>query len=76
MSQRIDTLVILGAGGDLAARLLLPGLASFLATHQGDDLTVIGVDRDARTDAEWRAIVLGAFQTEPSPAAEIRRGCS
>ena len=70
MSQRIDTLVILGAGGDLAARLLLPGLASFLATHQGDDLTVIGVDRDARTDAEWRAIVLGAFQTEPSPAAD------
>ena len=70
MSQRIDTLVILGAGGDLASRLLLPGLASFLATHQNDDLTVIGVDRDARTDAEWRAIVLKSFLTDPSAAAD------
>lgn len=70
MSQRIDTLVILGAGGDLASRLLLPGLASFLATHSGDELTVIGVDRDARTDADWRAIVLKSFAGEPSPAAD------
>lgn len=70
MSQRIDTLVILGAGGDLASRLLLPGLASYLATHAGNELTVIGVDRDARTDADWRAIVLKSFLNEPSAAAD------
>ena len=38
--------------------------------HASGDLTVIGVDRDARTDAEWRSIVLKSFLTEPSAAAD------
>ncbi len=58
---RIDTLVILGAGGDLASRLLLPGLASLLASTRGEELQLIGVDRGEMTDAAWRSRVRAAF---------------
>jgi glucose-6-phosphate 1-dehydrogenase len=53
----IDTLVILGAGGDLTSRLLLPGLGSLLASSRGRALQVIGVDRDPVTPAAWRSRV-------------------
>jgi len=42
VAERIDTLLILGAGGDLASRLLLPGVASYLGSERGEKLTVIG----------------------------------
>ena len=58
---RIDTLVILGAGGDLTSRLLLPGLASLLASSRGEKLQLIGVDRGEMTDAAWRSRVRAAF---------------
>jgi glucose-6-phosphate 1-dehydrogenase len=69
MADRIETLVILGAGGDLTSRLLLPGLASFLASARSAPIQLIGVDRDARTDAAWRDIVTASFAAEPSDAA-------
>ena len=69
MADRIETLVILGAGGDLTSRLLLPGLASFLASARSAPIQLIGVDRDARTDAAWRDIVTASFGAEPSDAA-------
>ena len=67
MTQRIDTLVILGAGGDLTARLLLPGVASFLASSQGRSLEIVGVDRNEVSNADWRARVATAFEAYPSP---------
>lgn len=67
---RIDTLVILGAGGDLASRLLLPGLASFLASPRGERLGLIGVGQDEMTDADWRARVAAAFAGSPSAVAD------
>jgi glucose-6-phosphate 1-dehydrogenase len=66
--QRIDTLVILGTG-DLTSRLLLPGLGSLLASSRGTPIRLIGVDRDERTDAQWRATVAAAFADEPSALA-------
>jgi glucose-6-phosphate 1-dehydrogenase len=57
----ISTLVILGAGGDLTSRLLLPGLASLLASSRGSDIRLIGVDRDPVTDAAWKRRVGKAF---------------
>ena len=66
MTDRIDTLIILGAGGDLASRLLLPGLASLLASSRGDDVQLIGVDRGEMTDAAWQSKVSTAFATEKS----------
>ena len=66
MTDRIETLVILGAGGDLTARLLLPGLASFLASLRGTDITVLGVGMDPMTDAAWTERVTTAFAAQPS----------
>ncbi|MGX5680003.1 glucose-6-phosphate dehydrogenase [Schumannella luteola] len=66
MTDRIETLVILGAGGDLTARLLLPGVASFLDSSRAQPITIVGVDRDDTTDAEWRAKVESAFAESPS----------
>ncbi len=60
-SSAISTLVILGAGGDLTSRLLLPGLASLLASSRGSDIRLIGVDRDPMTDAAWKRRVGKAF---------------
>ncbi|MBG6107317.1 glucose-6-phosphate dehydrogenase [Frigoribacterium sp. CG_9.8] len=61
MVDRIGTLVILGAGGDLAKRLLLPGLGQLLRSSRGYDLRLIGVGFDAMTDAEWRDRVVESF---------------
>jgi glucose-6-phosphate 1-dehydrogenase len=60
---RIETLVILGAGGDLTSRLLLPGLASLLASSRGEYIRLIGVDHGAMTDARWHSLVTDAFST-------------
>ncbi|MEP6843263.1 MAG: glucose-6-phosphate dehydrogenase [Pseudolysinimonas sp.] len=65
----IDTLIILGAGGDLTSRLLLPGLASLLSSSRGQQLQLIGVDRDAMTDAKWQSRVAKAFTGSPSALA-------
>jgi glucose-6-phosphate 1-dehydrogenase len=66
MTDRIETLIILGAGGDLASRLLLPGLASLLASPRGEEVRLIGVDRDEVSEADWRSRVATAFAAEPS----------
>lgn len=60
-SAPISTLVILGARGDLTSRLLLPGLASLLASSRGSDIRLLGVDRDPMTDAAWQRRVAKAF---------------
>ncbi|MEO5535238.1 MAG: glucose-6-phosphate dehydrogenase [Pseudolysinimonas sp.] len=70
MSARIETLVILGAGGDLTSRLLLPGLASLLASSRAQPIRLMGVDRGPMTDAKWRALVTKAFKDFPSKLAE------
>jgi glucose-6-phosphate 1-dehydrogenase len=56
----LRTLVILGAGGDLTRRLLLPGLATCLAAGvPGRGITVIGVGRDE--DVDFAGMVREAF---------------
>ncbi len=69
-ADRIDTLVILGAGGDLTSRLLLPGLASYLASGRAHPIELVGADRSTETDDQWRSIVATAFGSNPSPASE------
>ena len=69
MAQKIGTLVILGAGGDLTSRLLLPGLASLLGSSRGEPLNLIGVDRGDMTDSQWRARVKASFASEKSELA-------
>lgn len=69
MAERIETLVILGAGGDLTGRLLLPGVASFLGSARTQPLTIIGVDREPMTASAWRERVTTAFAAHKSPVA-------
>jgi len=66
MTERIETLIILGAGGDLTSRLLLPGLASLLASTRGESVHLIGVDRGEMTDAAWTSRVTDAFEAQKS----------
>lgn len=66
----IETLIILGAGGDLTGRLLLPGLGSLLASDRGAPVRLIGVDRHDQSDEEWRDRVRAAFASTPSPLAD------
>ncbi|RFA16576.1 glucose-6-phosphate dehydrogenase [Subtercola boreus] len=61
MSQLIGTLVILGASGDLSARLLLPGLAQLLTSEPDRRLTLIGAGAEAWTDEEWHKVVTTSF---------------
>lgn len=52
----LNRLVLLGAGGDLTGRLLLPALASLIASGSSPpDLRVVGVGQDAWDDGEFRA---------------------
>jgi glucose-6-phosphate 1-dehydrogenase len=69
------TLLVLGAAGDLAGRLLLPGLAGLVGRrHLAIDL--IGSDRAGWDDDQWRTRVRQAFAGEAgmTPAMEAMIG--
>ncbi|RFA22687.1 glucose-6-phosphate dehydrogenase [Subtercola boreus] len=61
MSQMIGTLVILGASGDLSARLLLPGLAQLLTGEPDRTLTLIGAGVEQWTDEDWHKVITTSF---------------
>lgn len=63
------TLLILGAGGDLTHRLLLPGLATLLRAERGRVVRVVGADQGEFTDDQWRARVTDSFASVRAPAA-------
>ena len=56
-----QTLLILGASGDLTARLLLPGLGALLAAEPEHDLLLVGAGMDDWDDDRWRETVTKAF---------------
>lgn len=54
-------MIVLGAGGDLAARLILPGLAGLFALGKlPDDFRLVGIDRTEWDGDGFRAHVLKA----------------
>ena len=62
MATKSDqTLLILGATGDLAARLLLPGLGGLLAAGGGDGVALVGSGVEDWDDERWRARVSESF---------------
>jgi glucose-6-phosphate 1-dehydrogenase len=63
MVTRIDTLLVLGADGDLAGRLLLPGLASLLASDWAPRrrLLLLGAGLGELDERAWRTRVADAF---------------
>lgn len=54
------SLVILGGGGDLTKRLLLPGLASLLSRHPRP-IQIIGAGLEQLDDAAWQELVHDSF---------------
>ena len=68
------TFVVLGAAGDLTARLLLPGLAG-LVNRRKVSVSLIGSDRVDWDDDRWRDRVQHAFasQVEAPEVAEVVR---
>ena len=69
--SRGQTLLILGATGDLTKRLLLPGLGGLLANGRGDGLTLIGSAIQEHSDDSWRARVDESFATIDARGAEV-----
>jgi glucose-6-phosphate 1-dehydrogenase len=65
-----ETLLILGASGDLTARLLLPGLGGLLARGFGSGIELLGSGAEAREDERWRARVAEAFASAGADGEE------
>jgi len=71
MTSPRHTLVILGASGDLTARLLLPGLGQLLSERSDLDLELIGVGSVPMTPAQWRKRVTASFTAGGASAAAV-----
>ncbi|MET0479937.1 MAG: glucose-6-phosphate dehydrogenase [Mycetocola sp.] len=63
MTRPKTTLFLLGGGGDLSSRLLLPALGQLLTSQQDRSVQLVGVGVDDLTDAAWRDIVSSSFAT-------------
>ena len=62
MTDRISTLLVLGASGDLAARLLLPAVGQLLDSTEGPEgLTLIGAGSEQWDQKTWRDRVQTSF---------------
>ncbi|KQQ09672.1 glucose-6-phosphate dehydrogenase [Rathayibacter sp. Leaf296] len=57
LEQQRRTVAILGAGGDLTERLLLPGLGRVAELARALELTLVGAARTPQSDEEWQALV-------------------
>lgn len=57
----VNTLLILGASGDLTSRLLLPGLARLVAGGRTEGLKLVGAGSDPWTSQQWTERVKGTF---------------
>jgi glucose-6-phosphate 1-dehydrogenase len=72
MTSPRRTLVILGASGDLTARLLLPGLGQLLSQRSDLDLELIGVGSVPMTPAQWHKRVTASFTAGGANAAAVK----
>ncbi|GAA4162888.1 glucose-6-phosphate dehydrogenase [Gryllotalpicola daejeonensis] len=57
------TLLILGASGDLASRLLMPGLGGLLTVQPDRRVQLVGAGVETYTDKEWKDRVTAAMKT-------------
>ncbi|CAL9341477.1 hypothetical protein [Streptomyces sp. DH-12] len=69
--ERPQTLLVLGARGDLTKRLLLPGLGSLVAASGLTGPHLVGSDRGEGSDEEWRALVARAFSEGDASGAAV-----
>jgi glucose-6-phosphate 1-dehydrogenase len=66
-----QTLLILGASGDLTERLLLPGLGGLLASGAGTELFLLGSGADDWDDERWRKRVTDSFAAAHASGGEV-----
>lgn len=66
-----QTLLILGASGDLTARLLLPGLGALLSTGDVAGLELIGSALEEWDDDRWRGHIAESFATESAHGPQV-----
>jgi glucose-6-phosphate 1-dehydrogenase len=66
-----QTLLILGASGDLTARLLLPGLGGLLAGGGGKGLSLVGSAIDDWDDQRWRKRVADSFASARASGPQV-----
>lgn len=73
--DKIRTLVIIGATGDLTSRLLLPGLGTLLTSAPELRIDVVGSSRSSEADVDWEQVVTEAFASVEAsgPAVEHAR---
>ncbi|MCK6210746.1 glucose-6-phosphate dehydrogenase [Georgenia sp. EYE_87] len=65
-AEELRTLLVLGASGDLAGRLLLPGLGRLLAGGRARSLRLVGAGIDDWDQEQWIARLREAFAVAPS----------
>ena len=65
------TMTIFGASGDLTKRLIVPALCHLVRARElPDEFTIIGVDHNDRTTAQWRQMMADAIQASQGDGAE------
>ncbi|QHC66704.1 glucose-6-phosphate dehydrogenase [Rathayibacter sp. VKM Ac-2759] len=65
------SIAILGAGGDLTERLLLPGLGRVAELARDSEFTLIGAARTPQSDDEWKALVRRSLEDAEIPAHTV-----
>jgi glucose-6-phosphate 1-dehydrogenase len=70
-SDTRQTLLILGASGDLSMRLLLPGLGALLAGGGGEQLLLVGSGRAGWDDDYWRQRVADSFAAANARGVQV-----
>ncbi len=71
MATSKKTLLILGASGDLTARLLLPAVGQLLTREPGRSLQLLGADQRPLGHADWLARVRGSFAEASAAGAAV-----
>jgi glucose-6-phosphate 1-dehydrogenase len=66
-----QTLLVLGASGDLTARLLLPGLGGLLAGESVKGLSLVGSGTDDWDDERWRQRVSDSFSAADASGEQV-----
>ncbi|HZI97142.1 MAG TPA: glucose-6-phosphate dehydrogenase [Actinomycetales bacterium] len=69
--DQVRTLVVLGGTGDLAARLLLPGLGRLLDVEPHRRLRLVGSGTEAWDDERWRRRVRQSFDSAGARGAAV-----
>ncbi len=71
MNTSPTTLIVLGASGDLTARLLMPALGQLLTREPERSIRLVGAGMDDWDDARWRDRVRESFATVDASGSAV-----